>query len=150
MRSAAVIANANAHGVTPARIELARQILGPAHVFVTRSLAEARAAAAAIAGRYQVVCTGGGDGTFVQAIADLGATGQPLPILFGLRLGSGTRSRTSAAPARRPAPASPPTSRAPRATSRPAACACSRPTIGSPTRPAPGSTPPTTSISPRS
>lgn len=90
MRRVAAILNCNAQGVSAARIANVRELLGDAHVFVTRSLGESRAAAEAIvASSYDVVCTGGGDGTFVQAIADLRGAGGAMPILFGLRLGTG-------------------------------------------------------------
>lgn len=58
-------------------------------MFVTASVEDARRAIAIIvARRYDVLCTGGGDGTFVQASGELRAHGH-WPILFGLRLGSG-------------------------------------------------------------
>lgn len=89
MRRVAAIFNRNAGGVTATLIAVARRALGHEHVFVTTSADDARAAMAAIiAAGHEIVCTGGGDGTFVQAIADLAALAAP-PILFGLRLGSG-------------------------------------------------------------
>ncbi len=89
MRRVAAIVNRNAGGVTAAVIEAARRTLGAEHVFVTASADDARAAMATIVtAGYAVVCSGGGDGTFVQAVADLAAMASP-PILFGLRLGSG-------------------------------------------------------------
>ena len=94
MRRVAAIFNRNARAVTAARIDQARASLGAAATFVTGSLAEAHAAAdAIIAGGYDLVCTGGGDGTFVRAVTDLAAAaragGAEVPIVFGLRLGSG-------------------------------------------------------------
>lgn len=89
MRRVAVIANRNAGGVTPALLDAMKRQLGADHVFVTGSVADAASAVDAIvAGGHDVVCTGGGDGTFVQAVSDLAARGAA-PILFGLRLGSG-------------------------------------------------------------
>jgi diacylglycerol kinase family enzyme len=90
-RSVAVILNRNAQRVSPDIIAGARGILGPGAVFVTSSRAEAREAAREIAARrFEVACTGGGDGTFIAAVNDLDACcGEEMPMLMGLRLGSG-------------------------------------------------------------
>ncbi|HEX7836396.1 MAG TPA: diacylglycerol kinase family protein, partial [Kofleriaceae bacterium] len=89
MRRVAIMLNRNAQGVTASRIARVRAIAGGEHVFVTASADDARGAIAAIVARgYDVLCTGGGDGTFVHAVGELRAYAQ-WPILFGLRLGSG-------------------------------------------------------------
>lgn len=88
MRRVAAVLNARAGAVTAPRIAAVRAALGPA-AWVTHDLDEAAAAYDAIAaGGFDVVCTGGGDGTFVHAVAALRARGVA-PIVFGLRLGSG-------------------------------------------------------------
>lgn len=89
MRRVAAILNATAGAVTPARIAILRGELGDDAVWVTTSLADAERAFDAIVARgFDVVCTGGGDGTFVHAVEALAAR-EAHPILFGLKLGSG-------------------------------------------------------------
>lgn len=89
MRRVAIILNRNAQGVTASRVAQVRMLAGEQHVFVTATTEDARRAIATIVARgYDVLCTGGGDGTFVQASSELRAHGR-WPILFGLRLGSG-------------------------------------------------------------
>jgi diacylglycerol kinase family enzyme len=91
MRRVAALVNAGAHRVTPGVIAALEDCLGPHHVFVTRSAVAARdAMAAVIAGRHDVVCVVGGDGTFVQAARDAHelASAAP-PILFALPYGFG-------------------------------------------------------------
>jgi diacylglycerol kinase family enzyme len=84
-----VIANRHAGGVTAPLIDAMKRLLGAEQVFVTDSVEAATSAIAAIvAAGHEVVCSGGGDGTFVQAVTDLAAL-RADPILFGLRLGSG-------------------------------------------------------------
>lgn len=89
MRRVAIILNRNAQGVNPSRIARVRALVGDEHVFVTASADEARGAIATVVARdYDVLCTGGGDGTFVHALGELHAHAR-WPILYGLRLGSG-------------------------------------------------------------
>lgn len=89
MRRVAIILNRNAQGVNASRIARVRALAGDEHVFVTASADDARGAIATVVARgYDVLCTGGGDGTFVHAIGELRAHAR-WPILFGLRLGSG-------------------------------------------------------------
>jgi Diacylglycerol kinase catalytic domain len=89
MRRVAAILNATAGAVTHTRIALIRAELGDDAVWVTTSLADAeRAFDTIVAGGFDVVCTGGGDGTFVHAVAALAAR-HAHPILFAFALGSG-------------------------------------------------------------
>lgn len=91
MRRVAILLNRRAQRVTPGLVEKVAAACGAGDLFVTGSLDEARAAARAIVERgYDVVCVGGGDGTFIQAAADLLAAteGEP-PAMLPLRLGSG-------------------------------------------------------------
>src|SRR5579872_3630829 len=91
MRDVAVLLNRRAQRVTPDMIAKVGAACGERHLFVTGSLEEARAAARTVVSRgYEVVCVGGGDGTFIQAAADLLAesAGAP-PAMLPLRLGSG-------------------------------------------------------------
>jgi diacylglycerol kinase family enzyme len=91
MRRVAILLNPNAQRVTTNVIAQFQRLHDPDDVFVTSSLAEVRAAIRTIVAReYDVLCTGGGDGTFVKAVNELCAVpaGRAL-IFYGLRLGSG-------------------------------------------------------------
>lgn len=91
MRTVGVLVNLNAHQVTSALVRELRARLGTERVYATRSVAEARAAIAAIvAAQLEVLCIAGGDGTFICAAEELFhlAPARP-PILFALRLGLG-------------------------------------------------------------
>jgi diacylglycerol kinase family enzyme len=91
MRRVAVLLNRNAQRVTAALAARVASSFPAADLFVTASLVEAQAAASAVVKRgYDVLCVGGGDGTFIRAAADLLAEtdGHP-PAMLALRLGSG-------------------------------------------------------------
>src|SRR5450432_2239627 len=91
MRRVAVLLNRNAQRVTADLAARVASSFPAADLFVTSSLVEARASARAVVERgYDVLCVGGGDGTFIQAAADLLAEteGDP-PAMLALRLGSG-------------------------------------------------------------
>ncbi len=91
-RQLAVIVNRNAQGVTVRSLEQLRRIAGP-DLYVSATLEEARAAARAVLDRgYRALAIGGGDGTFMQVVADLiaaAAAPEQLPVLMPLRLGTG-------------------------------------------------------------
>jgi diacylglycerol kinase family enzyme len=90
-RRVAVLLNRAAQGVTAARVRWFRARVPAADLFVPDGLAAAREAIAAIAARdYDVLCTGGGDGTFMLAAEALLARAPArLPALLPLRLGTG-------------------------------------------------------------
>jgi diacylglycerol kinase family enzyme len=90
----AVILNARARGVGPRVVERIERLVPPSDLFVSRDLEHSRRIARAVVERaYDAVLLGGGDGTFVQCLADL--TGEarrrevPLPDVGVLRLGTG-------------------------------------------------------------
>jgi diacylglycerol kinase family enzyme len=91
MRRAAVLLNRNAQKVSAALCERFRAQLPPDDVYVTTTLEEGKRAMAAIAERrYDAVCVGGGDGTFMQAMRDLFALEvERMPAFIPLRLGTG-------------------------------------------------------------
>lgn len=93
-RRVAVLLNRNAQGVRPSVLRRAAALIEARDLFVTGSREEAREAARAMIARgAEVVCVGGGDGTFIQAAGDLLAeaaiAGCDPPMLLPLRLGSG-------------------------------------------------------------
>ncbi|MEO7328203.1 MAG: diacylglycerol kinase family protein, partial [Minicystis sp.] len=93
-RRIAVLLNRNAQGVRPSVVRRAAALIEARDLFVTSSREEAREAARTMIARgTEVVCVGGGDGTFIQAAADLLAeaaiAGRAPPMLLPLRLGSG-------------------------------------------------------------
>jgi diacylglycerol kinase family enzyme len=90
----AVVLYRNARGVTPRQIRRIERLHGAADVFLSHSPADSRRIAATVLERgYRSVLFGGGDGTFVCCLNDLVAatqrTGQPLPRMGVLRLGTG-------------------------------------------------------------
>ncbi len=89
-RQVAVLVNRNAQGVTPRRIAALRRLAGHA-IYLTDNLDGATAAVRQIVeAGYDALAIAGGDGTFMQAVADLIATGvAKLPVLIPLRLGTG-------------------------------------------------------------
>jgi diacylglycerol kinase family enzyme len=92
VRRIAVMLNRNAQRVTPQLVSWMRAWLPADDLFVSGSLEEARAAAAAVVERgYGALCVGGGDGTLVQTARDLLALAPAarLPALLPLRLGGG-------------------------------------------------------------
>lgn len=108
MRRVAVLLNRGAQGVTAARLAWFAREVPRDDLYVTEhaSLAALRT----IVGRgYDVVCTGGGDGTFMRVASELLALAPPrLPALLPLRLGTGNAVHDVAG-------ASPPTRRGLRA-----------------------------------
>lgn len=93
-RRVAVLLNRNAQGVGDGVLRRASGWIEARDLFATASRDEARSAArAVIAAGHEVVCVGGGDGTFIQAAGDLLAeaalAGRDPPMLLPLRLGSG-------------------------------------------------------------
>ena len=91
MRRVAVLVNRNAQRASPEVLSLIRACVPAGDVFVSGSLGEAREAAAAIvAGGYDALAIGGGDGTFMAAARDLIAIAPDrLPVFAPLRLGTG-------------------------------------------------------------
>jgi diacylglycerol kinase family enzyme len=87
----AVLLNRRAQGVTPARVRWFRARVAPDDLFVTESLADHEAALRAIlAAGHEVLCPGGGDGTFMETAAALIRLAPPtMPALLPLRLGTG-------------------------------------------------------------
>ncbi len=90
----AVVLNGRARGVSPGLVRRLRRMVPGGDLYVSRSLDESRAIAAAIVERrYPAVLFGGGDGTFVQCLADLRdeahANRAPLPSVGVLKLGTG-------------------------------------------------------------
>jgi diacylglycerol kinase family enzyme len=84
-----VVLNPHAQGVTAARLAWFRAHVPPGDLFVPEGVEAARHAVAAIARRgYDVLCAGGGDGTFTLAAAALIAIPRA-PALLPLRLGTG-------------------------------------------------------------
>lgn len=86
-----MLLNRRAQGVTPARVRWFRAQVAGDDLFVTESVEQARAALGTVAARgYDVVCTGGGDGTFMETAAALIALAPArMPALLALRLGTG-------------------------------------------------------------
>lgn len=83
--------NTHAQGVTAARVRWFRARVAADDLFVTASLADGEAALRTILARgHDVVCAGGGDGTFMETAATLlRLAPAQLPALFALRLGTG-------------------------------------------------------------
>jgi diacylglycerol kinase family enzyme len=91
-RRVGILLNRHAQRVTPELVERLGRALPPAvDLFATDTLEESREAARTLIARgCEVVCVGGGDGTFIQAAADLlDAAPNGAPALLPLRLGSG-------------------------------------------------------------
>jgi diacylglycerol kinase family enzyme len=91
-RRVAVLLNPQAQGVTARRLAWFRAYVPAADLFVPDGVDAARAAVRAIAARrYDVLCPGGGDGTFMLAAGELIASTAPaeMPALLPLRLGTG-------------------------------------------------------------
>lgn len=90
MRRVAVLVNRHALLATAPRLAWLRAAAADA-LFEVGSHAEGQAAVAAIvAGGFDAICVGGGDGTFMQVAADLLALAPDrLPALYPLRLGTG-------------------------------------------------------------
>jgi len=90
-RRVAVVLNRRAQGVTPARLRWFRAHVPAEDLFVTEAADEGRAAVRAVVERgYDVLCPGGGDGTFMVAAAELIALAPArMPALMALRLGTG-------------------------------------------------------------
>jgi diacylglycerol kinase family enzyme len=90
----AVVLNGNARQVTDQLVESFDQVVGAGDLFLSRSLDEAhRISNSIVEGEYQVVLTGGGDGTFVQMVTSITKEARSrgkTPPRFGLlRLGTG-------------------------------------------------------------
>jgi diacylglycerol kinase family enzyme len=83
--------NRRAQGVTAARLRWFRAHVPAEDLFVPDGVDRARDAVGDVVARgYDVLCTGGGDGTFMLAAAALVALGPPrMPALLPLRLGTG-------------------------------------------------------------
>jgi len=90
-RRVAVLLNRRAQGVTGARVRWFRDQVPPEALVVSDSVDEARHALASVLARgCDIVCTGGGDGTFIETAAALIALAPaPMPALLALRLGTG-------------------------------------------------------------
>jgi diacylglycerol kinase family enzyme len=85
-----VLLNRRAQGVTAARLRWFRARVAAGDLYVPDGVADAEATVAAIAARgYDVLCLGGGDGTFMLAAAALIAHAPRMPALLPLRLGTG-------------------------------------------------------------
>ena len=87
----AVLLNPRAQGVTAARLRWFRSEVPAADLFVPGSLDETRAAVGTIVGAgHDVICPGGGDGTFMDVAAELiRLAPASMPALLPLRLGTG-------------------------------------------------------------
>lgn len=90
----AVVVNGNARGVTEDLVSVLDEILVAGDLYVSRTLEEGREIAKRIVDKhYDVVLTGGGDGTFVQMVTwiteDARALGVARPGFGFLRLGTG-------------------------------------------------------------
>jgi len=89
-RRVAVLLNRAAQGVTAARLRWFRDHVPAGDLFVPDGIAAARGPESTIARDHDVVCTGGGDGTFMLAAETLLALAPArLPALLPLRLGTG-------------------------------------------------------------
>lgn len=90
-RRVALVLNGNAKAVTDTLIRDVRQVLRGETLFVSRSLEEWKFISRAIArDNFDVVLSGGGDGTFVRCVGDITALRPESPPAFGvLRLGTG-------------------------------------------------------------
>jgi diacylglycerol kinase family enzyme len=86
-----VLLNPRAQGATAARLRWFRGHVPATDLFVPDSVADTRAALSMIVARgYDVLCAGGGDGTFMLTAATLVALAPPyMPALLPLRLGTG-------------------------------------------------------------
>src|SRR5579871_1122864 len=90
----AVVLNGRARGVSPELVHRIGRMVPRRDLFVSRTLGDSREIAQAIVERgYPAVLFGGGDGTFVQCLADLreraSAEAAPLPSVGVLKLGTG-------------------------------------------------------------
>lgn len=90
-RRVAVLLNRRAQGVTAARIRWFRGVVPSTDLFITDGEAEGEAAIrAVVAAGYDVLCPGGGDGTFMATAATLlRLAPTTMPALLPLRLGTG-------------------------------------------------------------
>ncbi|HET7505968.1 MAG TPA: diacylglycerol kinase family protein [Kofleriaceae bacterium] len=90
-RRVAVMLNPRAQGVTSARLAWFRAHVAAGDLFVPDSVARAAEVVRDVAARgYEVLCTGGGDGTFMLAAAALCELAPAaMPALMPLRLGTG-------------------------------------------------------------
>lgn len=92
-RRVAVVLNGNARAVTERVIRDLRELLSddPGSLYVSRSLDQAQFIARHIINRrYDVVLSGGGDGTFCQVVSDIAALKpRRMPSVGVLRLGTG-------------------------------------------------------------
>ncbi|MGH9885774.1 MAG: diacylglycerol/lipid kinase family protein [bacterium] len=90
-RRVAVLLNSRAQGATATRLRWFRAHVPAGDLFVPDSVADTRAAISTVVARgYDVLCAGGGDGTFMLAAATLVALAPPyMPALLPLRLGTG-------------------------------------------------------------
>ena len=89
-----MIVNENARGVRRGVIDDLAELVPPHDLYLSRSLDHSRQIAAKVVERaYDTVLFGGGDGTFVQCLADVAAEArrrdQALPSVGVLRLGTG-------------------------------------------------------------
>src|SRR5689334_12957417 len=90
----AVVLNQHARGVRPDVVERLGRLVPERDLFVSRDLEHSREIARTIIERsYDGVLFGGGDGTFVQCLADIAGEARrndlPLPGVGVLRLGTG-------------------------------------------------------------
>jgi diacylglycerol kinase family enzyme len=95
-RKVAVLINGNARGVSDRVIRLVSSVVPPEHLYISRSITEGRAVVRRIlTSGYDVVLTGGGDGTFVQFVTQIrelfGVTtgAVRMPAVGVLKLGTG-------------------------------------------------------------
>jgi diacylglycerol kinase family enzyme len=95
-RKVAVLINGNARGVNDRVLKLVSSVVPPEHLYISRSITEGRAVVRRIlASGYDVVLTGGGDGTFVQFVTQIrdmfGVTtgAVKMPAVGALKLGTG-------------------------------------------------------------
>lgn len=103
-RRVAVVLNGNARSVSERVIRDVRAIVAhdPSSLYVSQSLDHAKFIARQIvAGEYDVVVSGGGDGTFTQVVSDIAALHPARMPAFGLlRLGTGNALANVLGPAR--------------------------------------------------
>lgn len=90
-RKVAVLLNCNAQRVAPSLVDLVSKTLPDAQIYLTHNTSEGRAAVEdAVHSGCDVLCSGGGDGTFVHILNKLTELSPvDLPAIVALRLGSG-------------------------------------------------------------